>query len=287
MDYCGDESYRHFAQCQQYPITAAEWNELCHRTLVLCLAVWSLYGEKVKKANQWSTYDLVEKGFRDLGKFGTGALTTNHSLKQKAMLGLLPSWIREYSLIDPNCRSYDTFHRKFGIKQNQSATKDLTKRLIRKLNDEFKESFNVAMVEHLNCLTSRQLSNHPSNWCDCKRLNRPLYRCDPNQITILFPLGNEMEIEGRYVISKFPFGNVRLDMKIISEMSEVHTILHNGLPTLVQLIEFKCPRDLTHPRKNIETEFEITTEHNITTPAGQKKGKRVVTSILERLDRNK
>jgi hypothetical protein len=127
---------------------------------------------------------------------GIGPLGANHSIKQKACLGFLPSWCGEMATIDPMLCVVKFFNDKYQLqrKLNRTELDRFMATLLKQLEVVFNTTFTERIVENVLCKAFRMLKNNNSNkkvemQCDTLLPGQQHYKFKSNFILVLSPSG--------------------------------------------------------------------------------------------------
>jgi len=137
-----------------------EWFDKCHRRVVTALYAFSCYKKGTNRKTKQLWYKkLLEKFTRrnseDLD------MATNTSMAVMAQIGLLPSWVRDFAVIDPTCHYIKFFSDKFygGVSLKTLDINRITETLRTHMAHRFGEEFTVKKTENIFCKTFRCESN--------------------------------------------------------------------------------------------------------------------------------
>jgi hypothetical protein len=144
---------------------------MCHETTVYCLHIFAAYTDASSKKVRAAQYKSICSTISEIWN-GVEVLVANHSINQKAFLGLLPPWCRQLASVEPNSRVVKFFNEKYKLRRklNRIELDRFLATITRRLEVGFDTEFTERIIENLLCKAFRELSNKDQKkalaWCD-------------------------------------------------------------------------------------------------------------------------
>lgn len=255
------QNFRRFNYYKEPSVPSRQkWEEICHDTTSYCLHVLAAYSGPAMDKVREDQYRKISRELSELWE-GAGILVTSHSINQKACLGLLPAWCRDYAITDPTSRVVQYFNDEFELKKKLNATelRRFMKTLAQRFQVAFERTFTKRVLENILCKVYRVLNNPKTNksvkekWCDTLQQGQVLFNFRPNSIQITFSDGSSEIIEGDAAITRFPYGDSLLPMAEI--------VIQLGLPLTMpsnsRTRQFQFYDRIWFPRVDIDVDFDM------------------------------
>jgi len=102
---------RYRSQMDPRTLPLHQWNKQCHWNLSHCLHFFAAYHNASSKEKRKKVYKALHSSFVNKTR-GVGNLGMNHSIFQKACLGFLPTWVRDYVFVNPKSRALSWINKK-------------------------------------------------------------------------------------------------------------------------------------------------------------------------------
>jgi hypothetical protein len=164
---------------------------MCHETKVYCLHVFAAYTNVSSKKVRAAQYKSICSTISEIWD-GVGVLVANHSINQKACIGLLPPWCRQLATVTPNLRVVKFFNEKhkLGRKLNQIELDRFLATITRPLEVGFDTEFTERIIKNLLCKAFRELSNKDQkkalSSCDTLCPTQQIYQFNSTSIVVVY-----------------------------------------------------------------------------------------------------
>jgi hypothetical protein len=207
---------------------------MCHETTVYCLHVFAAYTNASSKKVRAAQYKSICSTISEIWD-GVGVLVANqHSMDQKACLGLLPPWCRQLATVEPNSRVVKFFNDKYNLRRklNRIELDRFLATITHRLEFGFDTEFTERIIENLLCKAFRELSNKDQmkalSWCDTLCSTQQIYQFNSNFIVVVYPNGETEQFEGNAIVNRNPYGD-RLLLTVAIFLSKLG--LPSSMPT--------------------------------------------------------
>jgi hypothetical protein len=177
---------------------------MCNDTAIFCLHAFTTFAKPVLRKQRWAQYQTIASTICNIWD-GVGILAANHSINQKACLGLLPAWCRALAIVDPGNHVVKFFNDKFKL-QKKLKRKELDcflTTVCQQFEVAFDTMFTDRIIENILCKTYRVLNNC-DKWCDTLQPGQLLFNFQSNCVLVISPNGENKEVDGDAIVNPFP-----------------------------------------------------------------------------------
>ena len=201
--------------CNKSPILPdwKEWFDKCHHRVVMALRAFSCYKKGANRKTKQLWYKKLLEKFTHPNSENMAmntSMAVNISMAVIAQIGLLPSWVHDFAVIDPTCHYIkfvsDKFYHGVSLK-----TPDLN-RIMETLRTHmcahrFGEEFTVKKTENIFSQIFRyESNNNDRGWCDLLDRDQNLYYFCGDTVKI-FHKGLWTKLPGTAIVDRWPFGS--------------------------------------------------------------------------------
>jgi hypothetical protein len=250
--------------------TVAEWHSRCDRKVAISLCFWNAHSQPAKsKSTMKKEYVNLSKRLKDLVP-NCGDLGISHSMSVMSELGLLPSWIRNFAVVNPTSTYMTHFLETYYGSKDTNKKKLTTEKLdgiVETLRLNLENRFKIVVtpnkLENILCKTFRFMKGGDSKWSDLYEPGQNLFRFEGDKVEILMHRGGAWKmLEGSAIINEWGFGDVLADLPtIVDSMKRSRYTMNFNDRSLRKLYHhlktsFK-PSELLQPNVTREFDFEF------------------------------
>jgi hypothetical protein len=200
--------------------TVAEWHSRCDRKVVISLCFWNAHSQPAKsKSNRKKEYSNLSQRLQDLVP-NCGNLGISHSMSVMSELGLLPSWIRNFAIVNPTSKYMQYFIETYYEDKLTTVELDGIMGTLRlNLENRFKIVVTPNKLENILCKTFRFMKGGDSNWSDLYEPGQNLFRFEGDKVEILMHKGGAWKmLKGPAIINEWGFGELLADLPTIVDL---------------------------------------------------------------------
>ena len=271
IDYCTQNSGRrgiHNHHCfnrYSYPeLTRDEFWALTYNTTKVLLLALKLYSN-IEPRLYHNAYLDIFNALSAITK-GCGKLMLCNYMSLYASFKLLPDWIMDFAIIDPESYYCQRFEEHFTeFKANKSYLQQLTRNLQAAFRLQFDEVFMLRTIENIMCKTFRWLFRTERDivWLNLIVKGRPIFVRDGSGYwQALWPSGDISHFAGKVLISHYPYGHETMDALEIA-----NSIPYNGNTLPRSLSSIRLWDALLFPTGINEFDIDFQPESMLTGPA--------------------
>ena len=224
--------------------------------MVIQLHVWAAYPKAPPRSSMGKAAELVHSVF-GRSFFGSGRLTCNHYIVAKAILGLLPSFLRGYAMEDES-RAQRYLLDRYGT-DRKLEKKDVWKRtkndIVTSISQNFGRNVNQVWLENFICKFLRHCSGNDI-FHDVLLKGQPLFMLTEWGILRIHNGDGHYDLESDYLVPAFGYGNGTMSMDMIVSTFSIERTIPDSIDKMVRL---QIPLSLLRPAQPTRLERTLAT----------------------------